>query len=93
MRGLYWVFWSDPVAVDGWVALSYDPIAILSVGIPHIAMRTSGFPLVLAACQAVFGEYAFPVRLIQAALRGPGRLTGTPSDTGTQKSAARTELW
>jgi hypothetical protein len=36
--------------------------------IPHFAIRTPGYPLLLAACQAVFGERTLPVRLVQAAL-------------------------
>jgi hypothetical protein len=36
--------------------------------IPHFAVRTPGYPLVLAACQSVFGEQTLPVRLVQAAL-------------------------
>jgi 4-amino-4-deoxy-L-arabinose transferase-like glycosyltransferase len=36
--------------------------------IPHFAIRTPGYPLLLAACQAIFGERTLPVRLVQAAL-------------------------
>jgi len=36
--------------------------------IPHFAIRTPGYPLLLAACQAVFGEQTLAVRLIQAVL-------------------------
>lgn len=36
--------------------------------IPHFAIRTPGYPLLLAACQAAFGERTLPVRLVQAAL-------------------------
>lgn len=36
--------------------------------IPHFAMRTPGYPLVLAACQAAFGERPLAVRLVQALL-------------------------
>ena len=36
--------------------------------IPHFALRTPGYPLLLAACQAVFGERTLPVRLVQAVL-------------------------
>jgi hypothetical protein len=36
--------------------------------IPHFAIRTPGYPLLLAACQSVFGERTLPVRLVQAAL-------------------------
>jgi 4-amino-4-deoxy-L-arabinose transferase-like glycosyltransferase len=36
--------------------------------IPHFALRTPGYPLVLAACQALFGERTLPVRLVQAVL-------------------------
>ena len=35
---------------------------------PHHALRTPGYPLFLAACQALFGERFLPVRLVQAAL-------------------------
>lgn len=36
--------------------------------IPHFAIRTPGYPLFLAACQAVLGERTLPVRLVQAVL-------------------------
>jgi 4-amino-4-deoxy-L-arabinose transferase-like glycosyltransferase len=36
--------------------------------IPHAALRTPGYPLFLAACQALFGERTLAVRLVQAAL-------------------------
>jgi 4-amino-4-deoxy-L-arabinose transferase-like glycosyltransferase len=36
--------------------------------IPHFALRTPGYPLVLAACQAIFGERTLAVRLVQAVL-------------------------
>jgi 4-amino-4-deoxy-L-arabinose transferase-like glycosyltransferase len=36
--------------------------------IPHFAIRTPGYPLLLAGCQAVFGERTLPVRLAQAVL-------------------------
>ncbi|MGP0070235.1 MAG: ArnT family glycosyltransferase [Isosphaeraceae bacterium] len=36
--------------------------------IPHFAVRTPGYPLMLAACQAAFGERTLPVRLVQAVL-------------------------
>ena len=36
--------------------------------IPHFALRTPGYPLFLAACQAVFGERTLAVRLVQAVL-------------------------
>ena len=36
--------------------------------IPHFALRTPGYPLFLAGCQAVFGERTLAVRLVQAAL-------------------------
>jgi 4-amino-4-deoxy-L-arabinose transferase-like glycosyltransferase len=36
--------------------------------IPHFAIRTPGYPLLLAACQALFGERTLPVRLVQAVL-------------------------
>jgi len=36
--------------------------------IPHFALRTPGYPLFLAACQACFGERTLAVRLVQAVL-------------------------
>ncbi len=36
--------------------------------IPHFAIRTPGYPLLLAACQSAFGERTLPVRLVQAVL-------------------------
>jgi 4-amino-4-deoxy-L-arabinose transferase-like glycosyltransferase len=36
--------------------------------IPHFALRTPGYPLFLAACQALFGGRTLAVRLVQAGL-------------------------
>ena len=36
--------------------------------IPHYALRTPGYPLFLAVCQAVFGEQTLSVRLVQSIL-------------------------
>jgi 4-amino-4-deoxy-L-arabinose transferase-like glycosyltransferase len=36
--------------------------------IPHFAVRTPGYPLFLATCQALFGERTLAVRLVQATL-------------------------
>ena len=36
--------------------------------IPHFALRTPGYPLFLAVCQAVFGRRTLAVRLVQAGL-------------------------
>jgi hypothetical protein len=36
--------------------------------IPHFALRTPGYPLLMAACQALFGERPLAVRLVQAVL-------------------------
>jgi 4-amino-4-deoxy-L-arabinose transferase-like glycosyltransferase len=45
------------------------PYEIVEWGdIPHFALRTPGYPLVLAACQAIFGERTLAVRLVQAVL-------------------------
>ena len=44
------------------------PYVVDQSGVPHYALRTPGYPLFLAACQAVFGERFLPVRLVQAAL-------------------------
>jgi 4-amino-4-deoxy-L-arabinose transferase-like glycosyltransferase len=45
------------------------PYEIVEFGdIPHSAKRTPGYPLVLAACQAIFGERTLAVRLVQAVL-------------------------
>jgi 4-amino-4-deoxy-L-arabinose transferase-like glycosyltransferase len=45
------------------------PYEIVEWGdIPHFALRTPGYPLVLAASHAVFGERPLAVRLVQAAL-------------------------
>ncbi len=46
-----------------------DPYEVVEwADIPHFALRTPGYPLVLAACQAVFGERTLAVRLVQAVL-------------------------
>jgi len=44
------------------------PFAVDQWGIPHLALRTPGYPLFLAACQSAFGVRTLPVRLVQAAL-------------------------
>jgi 4-amino-4-deoxy-L-arabinose transferase-like glycosyltransferase len=44
------------------------PFVVDQSGVPHYALRTPGYPLFLAACQALFGERILPVRLVQAAL-------------------------
>jgi 4-amino-4-deoxy-L-arabinose transferase-like glycosyltransferase len=45
------------------------PYQIVDWGdIPHFAKRTPGYPIVLAVCQALFGERTLPVRLVQAVL-------------------------
>ena len=36
--------------------------------IPHFALRTPGYPLLIVACQALFGERPLAVRLVQAVL-------------------------
>ena len=65
--------------------------------------RTPGYPLFLAACQAVFGERPLPVRLIQAAL-GTGsvwlvyRLTqevdaNSGGEPGIERRCCNTPLW
>jgi 4-amino-4-deoxy-L-arabinose transferase-like glycosyltransferase len=36
--------------------------------IPHFALRTPGYPLFVAACQAILGEHPLGVRLVQAGL-------------------------
>ena len=45
------------------------PFDIIEWGnIHHFALRTPGYPLFLAACQAILGEQPLAVRLVQAAL-------------------------
>jgi len=46
-----------------------EPFELTFYGaLPHFALRTPGYPLFLAACQAVFGPRVLPVRLVQSAL-------------------------
>jgi Dolichyl-phosphate-mannose-protein mannosyltransferase len=63
--------------------------------IAHRALRTPGYPLFLAACQAVFGERPLFVRLVQAALSTGSvwlvyRLTKQiEANSGDERSAQR----
>jgi 4-amino-4-deoxy-L-arabinose transferase-like glycosyltransferase len=41
---------------------------VVFADIPHFALRTPGYPLLMAACQALFGERPLAVRLVQAVL-------------------------
>lgn len=43
-----------------------QPYQVSLWGVPHYALRTPGYPLFLAGCQALFGERTLPVRLVQA---------------------------
>jgi 4-amino-4-deoxy-L-arabinose transferase-like glycosyltransferase len=67
---------------------SGEPYAIVEWSdIPHFALRTPGYPIFLAACQAVFGERTLPVRLVQAVLGSASvylvyRLVGQLAGTG-----------
>jgi len=58
--GLYWQLGAAiregrPFGVDQW-------------GVMHYTLRTPGYPLFLAACQALFAARTLPVRLVQAVL-------------------------
>jgi 4-amino-4-deoxy-L-arabinose transferase-like glycosyltransferase len=47
----------------------FAPYQIVEWGdIPHFALRAPGYPIVLAGCQALFGEQTLAVRLVQAVL-------------------------
>lgn len=48
--------------------LEREPFQVMQFDVPHFALRTPGYPLFLAACQAIFGARLMPVRLVQAAL-------------------------
>lgn len=41
---------------------------VVYADIPHFALRTPGYPLLMAACQTLFGERPLAVRLVQAVL-------------------------
>lgn len=46
-----------------------EPFMVPASGnLPHFALRTPGYPLFLAACQALFGERTIAVRMAQAVL-------------------------
>jgi 4-amino-4-deoxy-L-arabinose transferase-like glycosyltransferase len=45
-----------------------EPFQVWRWGVPYQALRTPGYPLFLALCQAVFGDWTLPARLVQAAL-------------------------
>ena len=51
--------------------------------IPHFALRTPGYPLFLAVCQALFGRRTLAVRLVQAGLGNRERFPGLPADAAT----------
>ena len=57
-------YWLLARAIRTWSA--YDVVEWGSIH--HMALRTPGYPLFLAACQAVFGESPLAVRLVQAVL-------------------------
>jgi 4-amino-4-deoxy-L-arabinose transferase-like glycosyltransferase len=44
------------------------PYEVAQWGLPQLAIRTPGYPLFLAACQAAFGDRMLPIRLVQAVL-------------------------
>jgi 4-amino-4-deoxy-L-arabinose transferase-like glycosyltransferase len=45
------------------------PFQVSQWGVPHYALRTPGYPIFLALCQAVFGSSGLmPVRVVQACL-------------------------
>jgi len=69
--------------------------------IPHFALRTPGYPLLMAACQALFGERPLAVRLVQAVLGTVGvylvyRLTlqiVAPSELADSAAMATPRRW
>src|SRR5262245_13080238 len=56
------VYWQLAGAI-----LHGGPYRVMQWGVPHDALRTPGFPLFLAACQAISDSTLLP-RLVQAAL-------------------------
>ena len=66
-----------PRSTGGWLArfARDEPYEYVEWSdIPHFAVRTPGYPLFLAVCQAIFGERTLAVRLVQAGLGTSERL-------------------
>ncbi len=68
------------------------PFSVDQFGVPHLALRTPGYPLFLAGCQAVFGPTnTLAVRVVQAILGAGcvGLVDGLTKQVLGNRSAAR----
>jgi 4-amino-4-deoxy-L-arabinose transferase-like glycosyltransferase len=59
-----WIYWGLARKIREGVPYEYVEWA----DIPHFAIRTPGYPLMIAACQTLFGDRPLAVRLVQAVL-------------------------
>jgi 4-amino-4-deoxy-L-arabinose transferase-like glycosyltransferase len=94
------IYWEPARKIRAGVPYEYVEWA----DIPHFALRTPGYPLLMAACQTLFGERPLAVRLVQAVLGTVGvylvyRLTlqlvspSEPADYSAAMAMATPRRW